>query len=157
MVDLSALQSVIEVVSEQRLSEAVAIWENFRAAAVVPYLPVFYHAEALAQEISFGLLVEQNKGALILIDGVHRSLAAQLRGLRQVYVALIVPERTLPPVASPIPLEQVRSSATEVSGSPIFEGKGYADFRPGSLFTATASGIIMRKLGLGAHGRCDAE
>lgn len=111
---------------------------------VPPYLPVQYrNNEPDYDDISFGILTEANKRGLIIIDGVHRALAALQAGMREVHNATIYASHTPPPVGPLFNLTEVSISSEAITQTPLYEGKQLDLFRPSSLFTKTAADDIM--------------
>lgn len=146
-IELRCVRSVIGVVSEQRVVEAEDIFKYQLRKRMQPYSPVIYTNTEGGNAVAFGPLVEQNGNEFVLLDGVHRCLAAMRCGADRVRVAMVHAERTPPPVARPVPLSAVSSVTSGISGSPIFEGKGIRNFRPSSLFVGTAADSVLKSLG----------
>lgn len=123
-VDLCDLRSVIEVIHETRLHLARTVHSHYEAAGLEPFQPVTVgHTEA-----HLGMLLESGPQGLLVLDGVHRAVAAAERGTRRVRATIICPHVAKPWVAPGRPLADVRTSSEELE--PKYTERGITLFRP---------------------------
>ena len=75
-IELRCVRSVIGVVSEQHVRLRTYLNISFESVCKNPYSPVIYTNTEGGNAVAFGPLVEQNGNQFVLLDGVHRCLAA---------------------------------------------------------------------------------
>ena len=112
---------------------------------MVPYLPYIYSDESGREKINFGPLVEIHGDVLFIIDGVHRSLAANRAGLTSIVAAVITPEHSPPPPGALNALLDIETEYTQASRLPWFPGRRSVYFRPSAMFAAEAEHRLSRK------------
>jgi hypothetical protein len=144
MIKISMLTTVIPRIAPRRLEKATAVLLDLAARGSDPYAPLVYADDQGVRRIAFGPLVENNSGRLLLLDGVHRSLAAHNSGIDAIYVAVIEPQNYIPAPGTMRSLLEVETADTEAARLPPFEGKISVDFRPSALFTSSAEEELFR-------------
>jgi hypothetical protein len=145
VVEISALQTVISRVAFKRLELVSSILAGTMAQGLASFLPLIYLDDDGHDRIAFGPLVERAGDRLLLIDGVHRSLAAHHAGLDSIYVAVIEPENALPPPGAVYGLLDSETVHTDAPRLPLFPGRASDHFRPSARFTAEAErGLLTR-------------
>ena len=102
------------------------------------YPPLAYRDDDDRDRIAFGPLVERAGDRLMLIDGVHRSLAAGYAGMTEIYAVVIEPQHTPPP-----PGEVYRSLTPRRCGQ---TRRGFRSFRT-SLHTLSSERALHRRGG----------
>jgi hypothetical protein len=144
MIEIYRLKTVISRIAPKRLQLASAVLAEITSNGTVPYLPVFYSDGGGSSRIGFGPLVEKNGDDLLLIDGVHRSLAASRCGIDYICAAVIQAELFPPPPGVKVDLFDIETVNTDVDRLPAFVGKGSAHFRPSARFTSAAEAALMQ-------------
>jgi hypothetical protein len=146
LVTLESLYSVVSMVAECRFERAMRIVEEYQLAKISPFLPAIYSQSGDGDSVGFGPLIERNGHNLVLLDGVHRSLGAQVRGLKRIYAATINAQFVSPTVGALCQLETIKISCSPEAQVPLFAGKGFENFRPAALFTKTAAIAIISQM-----------
>jgi hypothetical protein len=99
-----------------RLQKACVLVGSLREAGVSVFEPSFFRKPTERwYRLSMPPIVEDHGGAFVLIDGLHRTIAAQLAGYRQIGVVLV--SGSLPPVpANPRTWQSVRLVSSPTLG-----------------------------------------
>lgn len=143
LVEVINLRTVISRIAPRRLQKATDVLLDVLRSGPGPYLPVIYSGEEGRDQVAFGPLVERNGSELLLIDGVHRSLAAMNMGIPAIQVATITTEVIPPPPGEVRRLAEVQIADTNSERLPPFPGKHGAQFRPSTLFTSAAGDLLL--------------
>ncbi|WP_089309785.1 ParB N-terminal domain-containing protein [Actinomadura mexicana] len=95
-VRLADVRSIVHVARRQRLDSAEELLQLYRGAQTAPYVPVRLVGQG---ERSFLVppVAEEHGTHLVLIDGVHRLLAAHRAGIRHVRLFVVSGELPTPP------------------------------------------------------------
>ncbi|WP_436535787.1 hypothetical protein [Actinoplanes sp. HUAS TT8] len=146
LVPLDRMSTIIPMASSRRFQEAIALLRTYLWHGVQPYLPVRLPG---SREIGRGAvllspLVEVNGSEMILLDGMHRCLAARHERIPAVAVTLIRPAFTPSPAGPRLSLGDVLHSKPEEEPPIFFEGRQLAAFRPGRLFVESAVDLINK-------------
>jgi hypothetical protein len=144
--EISLLHSVIPIASRQRLSNMEKLTMAYIAHAMPPFLPVRLDMVPPPSNLLVGPLVEHVGDEYVIIDGLHRALAARRSALARIIVALIRAETMPAPVGPRRSLADVGLSEEPVPGAPFFENKGLDNYRPSSFFLAEACRLISNQL-----------
>jgi hypothetical protein len=146
LVELSVIRSVIPLASRRRFTDAVALLERFELFSIPAFAPVVISSAQKGSKILFGPLVERNMDQLVLLDGVHRSLAAWRAGIGEIYAATVSAQSVPPPVGPLYAISQIRLSESGQEPPIFFEGKGLVNFRPSALFISTAEELMASQM-----------
>ncbi|MGI5420335.1 ParB N-terminal domain-containing protein [Actinomadura luteofluorescens] len=95
-VRLADVRSIVHVARRQRLDSAQELLASYRNAQVAPYLPLRVGGRD-RQSFLVPPVVEEHGTHLVVIDGVHRLMAAHQRGLRHVRLFVVSGELPAPP------------------------------------------------------------
>ncbi|MER6638678.1 hypothetical protein [Streptomyces microflavus] len=144
-VELRSLSSVIELVAPEPYLSAQALLCAFTRAGIPPYLPVLAGPPS-AGPLLLGPLVERHPDGLLILDGVHRCLAALRQGLETVWVSVLTAETHPPAAGSPVPLTEVTPSGSARTRTPLFRHTGNPDFRPTDVFLSRAQAGARREI-----------
>ncbi|MET9218560.1 hypothetical protein ACIQCJ_01940 [Streptomyces sp. NPDC093221] len=136
-VGLRCLSSVIGLVAPAPYASAQALLRAFTRAGIAPYRPVLTGPPP-GGTLLLGPLVERHPNGLMILDGVHRCLAAFQQGLGTVWVSVLTAETHPPPAGSPVPLTEVMPSGSARTRTPLFRYTGNPDFRPTDDFLSRA-------------------
>lgn len=143
-IPVSNLHSVVARVAGKRLASTSDLLRAYSRADIEPYKPAVL--KEASNTILFPPIAEEGSDRLILIDGVHRTLAAHLHGLVDLTVAIARPTNRVPPVAEPIAIDEVK--VLPVSHLPmVFAGRDLTYFRPGDLILEHASRLASLAIG----------
>jgi hypothetical protein len=146
LVEVADLRTVISKVTPARLEAARSIHNAVADDGTVPYLPVVYGGEPGEPRIAFGPLVERGRDELLLIDGVHRSLAAHAAGSETIYAVLIDAEHVPPPPGEVYDLLAAQTVFTSAPRLPLYPGRSSVHFRPSAKFTTLAEHLLLEEL-----------
>ncbi|GAA3294675.1 hypothetical protein GCM10020295_19770 [Streptomyces cinereospinus] len=144
-VGLRSLGSVIELVAPAPYTSAQALLRAFGRSGIAPYLPVLTGPWP-GGRLLLGPLVERHPGGLLILDGVHRCLAALRQGLDTVWVSVLTAETHPPPAGPPVPLAEVAPSGSARTRTPLFRHTGNPDFRPSDVFLSRAQTSARREI-----------
>ncbi|MFI1566736.1 hypothetical protein ACH4ZX_27390 [Streptomyces sp. NPDC020490] len=144
-VGLRSLSSVIELVAFDPYTSAQALLRAFTRAGIAPYRPVITGPPPDGT-LLLGPLVERHPNGLLILDGVHRCLAALRQGLGTVWVSVLTAETHPPPAGSPVPLTEVTPSGSVRTRTPLFRHSGNPDFRPTDVFLSRAQSRARREI-----------
>ncbi|RNH98589.1 hypothetical protein [Micromonospora aurantiaca (nom. illeg.)] len=138
------MATIIPMASSRRFQNAIALLRIYLCHSVQPYLPVRLPGsrDAGPGAVLLSPLVEVNGSELILLDGVHRCLAARYERIPALAVTLIRPAFTPLPAGPRLSLGEVLHSKPDEEPPIFFEGRHLADFRPGRLFVESAVDLI---------------
>ncbi|PXX09242.1 hypothetical protein [Mycolicibacterium moriokaense] len=126
---LKTVQNVVQQSHLQRVQAAVDCW-------IAQGRPLFPPLSATTSG-SAGVLVDlTDTGELMIIDGVHRCLAARNRGRHELLVTIFTPRRPLPPPGRLLSLANVEVSPEPTDLMPIRDQLDGSLFRPGSRIAA---------------------
>ncbi|GCB49039.1 hypothetical protein [Streptomyces sp. NL15-2K] len=128
-VDPRSLNSVINLVATGRFASAQALLHLFVAAGIAPYQPVLLSSPD-GGTLLLGPLVERHPKGLLILDGVHRSLAALRHGLSTVWAAILTTQRRPEPAGPLVPLSAVTPSTAPQTWIPLFRHTDNDNFRP---------------------------
>jgi hypothetical protein len=140
------MSTIIPMASSRRFQNARALLQTYLCHSVQPYLPARLAASRDADPgaVLLSPLVEVNGNELILLDGMHRCLAARYERIPALAVTLIRPTFTPSPAGSRRSLREVVQSKPGEEPPIFFEGRRLADFRPGRLFVESAVDLINK-------------
>jgi len=138
-VPVAKLRSVIDLVELSRIRLSRQVLSIYEEARVSPFAPVVDGGG----NPHLGLLLEDTKAGLLILDGTHRAYAAHLEGLVRLTGTLISPIRRLPPPATLLPLSRLREVTD--GGEPKFVGRDVRLFRPATEWAAAWGDRIMTK------------
>ncbi|MFB6772073.1 hypothetical protein [Streptomyces sp. NPDC056337] len=137
LVDPRSLSSVIGLVGTSTYDSARELLHRFTEAGTAPYRPVLLGGPPEA-DLLLGPLVERHPNGLVILDGVHRCLAALQYGLRVLWAAVLTTEVHPDPAGSLVPLGDVTPSDSIRTRTPLFRRTANPDFRPSDLFLSRA-------------------
>lgn len=137
LVDPRSLTSVIGLVATSAFDSAQDLFHRFTGAGITPYRPVLLGGSA-EDTMLLGPLIERHPNGLMILDGVHRCLAALRYGLSAVWVAVLTTEVHPYPAGSLIPLGDVIPSDSTRTRTPLFRHTNNPDFRPTDVFLSRA-------------------
>ncbi|WP_405432284.1 hypothetical protein [Micromonospora sp. NBC_00617] len=140
---MNEIATVIPMASSRRARDAEQLLRLYLAEAVAPYAPVQIDVRG-ELSILISPIVEPYRGELVLLDGMHRCLAALREGLDSITVAVARPEHAPPPAGPRLALGEVLYSPPAEDPPPVFDGRGYANYRPGALFVAAAVELLTQ-------------
>lgn len=144
---IKELKSVIDVLDTSRLLRAMSVLNEYVHSGVTPYLPVLYSTDDHADSCSLGLVVEAlGQGDLMIIDGVHRAVAALKSGIEEIDLAVIYPSFMTPPARGLIELTQIVNTTDGERTRPIFDGAENPYFRPGVDIVSSAENRLLNAL-----------
>ncbi|WP_165975686.1 hypothetical protein [Actinomadura rubrisoli] len=95
-IELSELRSIVHLVRRQRLESACELLGRFQDAGLGPYAPVRTAANG-ETSLVIPPVAESHGADLVLLDGVHRCLAALACGLRSIEVFVVRGDLPGPP------------------------------------------------------------
>lgn len=149
-VQVSELYSAIDMVHKPRLDNAATILARFETDGVAPYLPVVYSVDGNPQA-SVGVIVELTSAGPLILDGVHRVVAARENGPKELCVWLSERPERLPPPCKLTRCNEITVNS-ERSVTPKFEGSIPKYFRPGHEIALLANDLILRQTeGINTH------
>ncbi len=148
-VPIDSLQSVIWVSSRRRLLDAAELFSRFEAHLILPYLPVALFQPWPETKVLFGPLIEENAEGLVVLDGMHRVLAAHRVGIKAIHAAILRAQNVPRSVGPLISVSDITIYPGMDDPPKSFEGLGYADYRPSSSFIDTAARIIVDQMKAG--------
>lgn len=136
-VNIGALNSVIGLVATDTFTSAQQLLRGFVQSGIAPYRPVMLHNTEGGTFLP-GPLVERHPAGQILLDGVHRCLAALDAGMTSVWAAVLTTARRPAPPGVCIPLAAVTPTTDPKTRAPLFRLTNNHDFRPTHAFLAQA-------------------
>lgn len=137
LVDPRSLASVIGLVATSTFDSARKLFHRFAEAGITPYQPVLLGGPS-EEGLLLGPLVERHPNGLVILDGVHRCLAALRYGPSALCVAVLTTEVHPEPAGSLTPLGNVTPSDSTRTRTPLFRRTGNPDFRPTDVFLSRA-------------------
>lgn len=137
LVDPRSLTSVIELVATSVLDSAQTLCRQFTEAGVAPYQPVLLGGPHEGT-LMLGPLIERHPNGWVILDGVHRCLAALRYGLNAVWVAVLTTEVHPDPAGPLVPLSDVIPSDSTRTRTPLFRHTSNPGFRPAHVFLPRA-------------------
>ncbi|MGW7366442.1 hypothetical protein ACWGI8_24155 [Streptomyces sp. NPDC054841] len=137
VVDPRSLHSVISLVNADTFASAQDLLRQFVAAGIPPYQPVVLRGSRTGG-LLLGPLVERHPNGLVILDGVHRCLAALRYSLATVSVTVLTTELQPAPAGPLVPLATVTPSVSPRTRIPLFRHTGNDNFRPAQAFLTRA-------------------
>ncbi|HEX6684517.1 MAG TPA: hypothetical protein VF062_17065 [Candidatus Limnocylindrales bacterium] len=129
LIDVRHTRPLARSVNRQRLAHARRLLTDLVEAQVVPFSSHFQMRPA-GVSICFPPILEQVDDQLLVVDGMHRIMAAAAMGLEQI-VATVVSSPTLPPpTVSPCAWPEVKVVDTKQAREEKFPGFDADLFRP---------------------------
>lgn len=133
-IPVASLRTIIPGVGTRRLNSAADLIRSLTESQQRIFEPASHRHP---QQTIVAPLIEVNASDLLIIDGLHRALAATSSGLATISAFVISPVNFVPPATKPFPLNQVVIYPDTVPGSPFFQECQYVQFfRPGERLSA---------------------
>lgn len=123
------IRSVVRVARSQRLRSAASLLESFQAANIDPFLPIEY-AYDTSRNLITGPIAELHSEYALLVDGLHRCLAAHRAGILRVKLMVVMSDHSLPPPPGEVcGFSDIRTT-DQSRGPDMYRGLASDLFRP---------------------------
>lgn len=147
-VALKGLVSLIDIVNSNRFSSTQKLLEAHEQYKINVFDPIAVELNE-GDKVILPPIIERSEHGLLVIDGVHRCLAAHLKDYDAVGAVIIDSKNTLPRYAgTPTLLEDVTPTDSDETLKPLFTGKRTINplFRPGAAIVTAAIEEVHQNL-----------
>jgi hypothetical protein len=130
-IEICDLKSAVHLAREERVIAASHLLEEYRKAKIIPFSPIENWVEGSYRLIA-GPIAEIHDGYPVLVDGLHRCIAAERHGVEFVRLLVVISiQGSLPPPAGETcSLGEVVSTETHRSAQAMYRGLNEDLFRP---------------------------
>lgn len=122
-VSLDDLVSVIDIVEGPRVASSRSVLKAYSTNSIPAFVPV-----RDGEERHLGVVVEALADGMLILDGVHRALAAKSTGLTGVFATVLRPTARVELPSEPVRLAEIRTAGEALA--PKFASFPPSRFRP---------------------------
>lgn len=138
---LEGLRSAIDQVASKRIDRARKYTHSRAGSSIDLFLPVL----GSGGDIDIGIVVELTASGQMILDGVHRSIAAMEMGVREVFAWCVVPSKVVTAPCDLKSLKEVREDSNAIVVNK-FERTNNPNFRPGGVLIENVKRDIIQIL-----------